>query len=85
MELTIENELLEGTSKAEVLRELSIGLYQQQKISLLSAIRLAGLSKTEFHFLLRERGISMDYGYGVEDYEDDLKTLDRLFPAHDNH
>jgi len=82
MELTIDNDLLEGTSKTEVLQELALALYQQQKIGLQSAIRLTGLSKTEFYVLLRERGLSVDWGYDVQDFENDVNALDRLFPAH---
>jgi predicted HTH domain antitoxin len=79
MQLTIEDTLVEGLSETELLRELAIGLYQHQKIGFMAALKLTGYSQTEFLMVLRERGLPIDFGYDIDEYRNDLRTLDRLF------
>ena len=54
------------------------GLYARGEASLGQAAELAGLSRTEMMHELGRRNICMNYG--VEDLEQDLKTIDILFP-----
>ena len=54
-------------------RELAIHLFQEGKLSFGKARELAGLTVWEFQNLLGTRNIPVHYG--VEEYEDDLKTL----------
>jgi len=57
----------------ELKRELAIHLFQEGKLSFGKARELAGLTVWEFQNLLGSRNILIHYG--VEEYEDDLKTL----------
>lgn len=54
-------------------QELAIHLFQENKLSFGKARELAGLTVWEFQNLLGSRKIPIHYG--VEEYEDDLKTL----------
>lgn len=60
-------------SEAHVLEELAVLLYQQDKLSLGHAARLAGMGKFDFNRLLAERGVPMHYD--ESDLERDLATL----------
>ncbi len=54
-------------------QELAIHLFREGKLSFGKARELAGLTVWEFQNLLGTRNIPVHYG--VEEYEDDLKTL----------
>lgn len=57
----------------EMKRELAIHLFTEVKLSFGKARELAGLTVWEFQNLLGSRNISIHYG--VDEYEEDLKTL----------
>lgn len=57
-------------------RELALYLFQQGKLSFGKARELADMSVWEFQQLLGSRGIPIHYD--VEDYEEDLATLEEL-------
>ncbi|HHC23912.1 MAG TPA: UPF0175 family protein [Desulfobacterales bacterium] len=61
--------------KTELKKELALQLYREGLIPFANAHRLAEMEKTDFHYLLGERGISRQYD--VEDYEKDLENLTR--------
>lgn len=56
--------------------EISIILYQNEKISLGKASELCGLHRIEFQKILAERKIPINYG--IEELEKDLKNLAQL-------
>ena len=62
-----------GMSGDELLRELAVVLYQQEKLTLAQASKLAGVSQLQFQHLLASRRIPLHYD--VADFEADLETL----------
>jgi predicted HTH domain antitoxin len=75
MNITLPDDILQSAkiSEAELKLEIAIVLYQQKKISLGQARRLAGISRIEFQKQLANRGICLNYD--LEALESDLKTL----------
>ena len=85
----IENWDVDGTippERRDLLRalperkqELAVALFQQERLTLAQASRLAEMSQLAFQALLAERHIPIHYG--VEEFREDLRTLgqtDRL-------
>src|SRR5437764_1015144 len=61
----------------EALEALAIEGYRAGKLSHYQASQLLGLSRFEFDAFLKQRNIE-DHAYGVEDLQEDQKTLDEL-------
>jgi predicted HTH domain antitoxin len=79
MELvTVSKELQLAThlSAQEIRRELAISLYAQGKLSAGKARELAEMNVIEFQCLLGAHDVSISYG--VEDFQDDLATIQQL-------
>ncbi|MEM9005413.1 MAG: UPF0175 family protein [Cyanobacteria bacterium P01_F01_bin.86] len=55
------------------LREVAIGLFQQELITLGTASKIAGMHQIEFQALLSDRGICIHYD--LADYQDDIESL----------
>lgn len=62
-----------GLSAGEILLKVAIVLFQEEKLTLGQASRLAGLHRFEFQKELAARNIPVHYG--EEDYQNDLKTI----------
>ncbi|MEC4983347.1 MAG: UPF0175 family protein [Oscillatoria sp. PMC 1068.18] len=60
-------------TEAELIIEVAIMLYKQEKISSGKARAWTGLSVIEFQEELAKRGLNVNYD--VEDFQEDLKTL----------
>lgn len=75
MSLVISNELLKasGLSENELLLEIVIMLFQQEKLTLGRASRLAGMDQIQFQHLLASRKIPIHYD--VAEFREDLKSL----------
>ena len=75
MSVVIPDDILQaaGISEAELKLEIAIMLFQQEKISIGKARRLAGMNLIEFQREIASRGICIHYD--VEEFEADLKTL----------
>lgn len=75
MSLVISDDLVNasGFSENELLLEIVLMLFQQDKISLGKASELLGLHRMQFQKLISERGICVHYD--IEEFEEDLKTL----------
>ena len=75
MSVVIPDDILEaaGISEAELKLEIAIMLFQQEKISIGKARRLAGMNLIEFQREIASPGICIHYD--VEEFEADLKTL----------
>ena len=71
-----ELELATHMTAQEIRRELAVQLYAQGKLSMGKARELAEMTVYEFQCLLGSRGIPVNYG--VEDFLDDLDTIQRL-------
>ncbi|MTJ10018.1 MULTISPECIES: UPF0175 family protein [unclassified Anabaena] len=75
MSLTISDEVLNssGMTGSELLVEIAIMLFLQERVSLGKASKIAEMNYVEFQELLAKRNISMHYD--VEEFEEDIKTL----------
>ena len=78
MSLVIPDEILQATrmSAAELSQETAVLLFHKDKLTLGQASRLAGLSQWQFQHLLASRHLPVHYD--VDEFEDDLKTLQEL-------
>ena len=75
MQLTIPDELVEasGLSETELLQELILALFQQEKISLPKASKLLNMSQIQFQRLLAKREICVHYD--VAEFHEDMEHL----------
>ena len=76
MPVTISDEVLVAAhiiSEPELKQELALTLFQQERLTLAQASRLAEISQLAFQALLAERQIPIHYG--VEEFREDLRTL----------
>jgi len=62
-----------GLSAKEILLKIALVFFQEEKLTLGQASRLAGLHQFEFQKELAARNIFVHYG--EEDYQNDLKTI----------
>ncbi len=76
MSLIIPDEFLQTAhiSEAELKLEIAILLFKQEKITLGTASQFANLNQLEFQRILGSRKIPIHYG--VEEFKQDLKTLE---------
>ncbi len=74
----IEDSILEAAnmSEQELKVELAILLYAQKRLSFGQARRIAGMGYFEFEKLLFDRNVPSHYD--VEDFEEDLKTIESI-------
>ena len=68
-----------GLTEAELLLELAVSLYRENRFTLGQAARLAGMPQDAMLGVLAKRQIAVHYG--VEDLQQDLENLEKLFPA----
>jgi len=57
-------------------KELAVRLYSKDLLSFGKARQLAGITRWEFHDLLGKEGV--ERRYGLQELEEDLKTLEKL-------
>jgi predicted HTH domain antitoxin len=75
MPVTISHEVLTAAhiSERELKEELALRLFQQERLTLSQASRLAEMSHLAFQAQLAEPQIPIHYG--VEEFREDLRTL----------
>jgi predicted HTH domain antitoxin len=75
MPLTVSAELLQTAhlSEAELLREIAVTSFQQDRLTLGQAAAFAGLTQLDLQRILASRQIPLHYG--LEDLEHDLATV----------
>ena len=75
MSITIADEVLAAAhmTELELRRELAVALFQQERLSLAQASRLAEVGQLEFQALLAQRQIPVHYG--VQEFREDLQGL----------
>ena len=75
MPLTVSDELLHTAhlTEAELLHEIAITLFQQDRLTLGQAAGFAGLTQLDMQRLLASRQIPLHYG--AEDLDHDLATV----------
>ena len=78
MPVTIPDDVLAAAqlSEPDVKRELALTLFQQERLTLAQASRLAEMSQRDFQLLLASRHIPVHYG--TAEFEQDLETLRQL-------
>ena len=78
MSLVISDDLLRAAhlQADELSREIAVMLFQQDRISLGKARKLAGMSHLDFQALLASRNIPLHYAEA--EFEEDVATLRRL-------
>ena len=60
-------------NESDWLREIAIALFQQERITLSRASKIAGMHSIEFQQLIASRGICVHYD--VEDFQQDIQHL----------
>jgi len=75
MPVTISDEVLTAAhiSEPELRQELALALFQQERLTLGQASRLAEMTQLAFQALLADRQIAIHYG--VEEFREDARTL----------
>ncbi|MEB3885785.1 UPF0175 family protein [Lyngbya sp. CCY1209] len=75
MSLVISDELVKasGLSEKELLTELVLLLFQQDKIGLGKASELLDISQVRFQKLMGDRGINIHYD--VEELQEDIRNM----------
>jgi predicted HTH domain antitoxin len=75
MPVTISDAVLVAAhiSEPELKQEVALTLFQQERLTLAQASRLAEMSQLAFQALLADRRIPIHYG--VEEFREDLRTL----------
>lgn len=78
MSLVISDDLVKasGFSENELLLEIVLMLFQQDKISLGKASELLGLHRMQFQKLISERGICVHYD--IDEFQEDLNVLEAM-------
>src|SRR5262249_33923403 len=78
MSVVIPDEILRATgmSEAGLLREVAVLLFQQDRLTLAQASRLAGMPRLRFQQLLASRQIPIHYD--KSELEEDIQTLRSL-------
>ncbi len=80
IEVNVADDAVDKTELQEHLRkEAILALFADRKIPAGQATRELGLTRIAFMDLCQKRGIPL-YDYTLEDYEQDTKTLDTLWP-----
>ena len=75
MPVTIPDEVLAAAhiTEPELKCELALTLFQQERLTLAQASRLAEMTQLAFQALLADRQIPIHYG--VEEFREDLRNL----------
>jgi len=65
-----------GLTEKELLLKIAIELFKEEKVTLAEGSEIARLHQLQFQKELAKRKIPIHYG--IEELEEDLKTLDRM-------
>jgi predicted HTH domain antitoxin len=81
MPLTVSDELLQTAhlSEVELLREIAVTLFQQDRLTLAQAASFADLTQLEVQRILASRRIPLHYR--LDDLEHDLMTMRSRLPG----
>ncbi len=80
MEILIDDSLISqtGLTERDIEIELAVAFYKSGKFSLGLACKVAKMDRVEFNRELAKRNTYLNYNR--KDLEDDIATLDQLFP-----
>ena len=75
MSFTIPDDILRASrmTEEELRQEITVLLFQKEKLTMGQAGRLAGMSRLQFQHLLSSRKIPVHYD--IKDFEEDMRTL----------
>ncbi len=75
MPVTISDEVLTAAhiSELEVKQELALALFQQDRLTLAQASRLAEMTQLTFQALLADRHVPIHYG--IEEFHEDMRVF----------
>ena len=78
MPVTIPDSVLAAAhlTEPELRRELAVALFREERLTLGQACRLADLDQFAFLSILADREIPVHYG--IEEFREDLLTIDAL-------
>lgn len=78
MPVTITDDVLAAAhlSEPELRRELAVALFREERLTLGQASRLAEMDQLAFQAVLADRQIPIHYG--VDEFREDLRTLETL-------
>jgi predicted HTH domain antitoxin len=80
IEVNVADDAVDKTELQEHLRkEAILTLFADRKIPAAQATRDLGLTRIAFMDICQKRGVPL-YDYTLEDYQQDVKTLDTLWP-----
>jgi len=76
--VTIPEEYIQATrmTDQELMLEIAVMLFQREKLTLGQSARLAGMPQYRFQMVLAGRNISIHYG--IEEYREDVQTIESL-------
>jgi predicted HTH domain antitoxin len=76
--MIIPDEIVQATgmTEAELRQEIAVLLFQEERLSLAQAAELAGMDRLQLQHRLASRNIPAHYG--VDEFQEDLKTLQEL-------
>ena len=74
-----ENSGIRRFSEEDLRLELACALYSRKRMGAVAGAELAGVDLITFQAALHERSIPRQYS--VEDLEEDIQSLNKLFPA----
>jgi predicted HTH domain antitoxin len=77
MPVTITDDVLTAAhlTEPQLKQELAITLFQQERLTLAQASRLAEMNQLAFQALLADRRIPVHYG--IEEFREDMRAVDR--------
>jgi len=78
MPVTISDDVLAAAhlTGRELLRELAVALFREERLTLALASRLAEMDQFTFQSVLADRKIPIHYG--IDEFHEDLRVLGRL-------
>ena len=78
MPVTIPDDVLTAAhiTEPELKQEIALALFQQERLTLAQASRLAGMNQLAFQALMAARRIPIHYG--VAEFREDLQTLRQM-------
>jgi predicted HTH domain antitoxin len=76
MKVTDELIQLSGMNEQQLREELALWLYSKGKLSMGRAARFCNMERIQFMELMAKQKI--DINYSVEDFEQDLETIEKL-------
>ena len=83
IDIPVSEKVLDEGAKARLLRDAReaavLRLFEERRIPAVEAATELGLTRIDFMALSQKRGVPL-YDYTIDDYQEDVKDLDKLWP-----